>query len=201
MDSGSVTVCVPSIPPRAPLLARALASVAAQVRLPDAVSVAIDRNHDGPAITRNRALEAADTEWVAFLDDDDELYPDHLARLLEHQAATGADLVYPWFNVVDGDDPFPQHFGVPWDAERVHIFPITYLVRTELAKAAWFPTREEMADDWAIRCDDVRGGEDWGFVKRLLAAGAEFAHLPERTWAWHHHGRNCSGLSWDKVYG
>lgn len=192
----SITVVVPSVPPRHQMLARALASVTAQTLLPDAISVAIDNGHEGPAATRNRALLAADTEWLAFLDDDDEFEPWHLEHLATHAVETRADLVYPWFTVVGGDDPFPEHFGQPWNPQRVHIFPITYLVRTELAKQVLFPTREELADAWAIQCDDVRGGEDWHFVKRLVVNGAKIVHMPERTWRWYHHGANMSGVTW-----
>lgn len=66
-DEVGVTAVIPSIPPRVKMLRRALASVLTQTRAPDAISVAIDHDHEGSAATRNRALAAADTEWSPSL--------------------------------------------------------------------------------------------------------------------------------------
>jgi glycosyltransferase involved in cell wall biosynthesis len=188
------TICavIPSIPPRARLLQRAIASVLGQTRPVDQLSIAVDREGLGAGATRHRALEAAGTEWVAFLDDDDEWLPPHIEKLLAHAEETGADLVFPWFNTVGGIDPFPQHFGKVWDpAEPTHTTIVT-MVRRELAlKIGGFDDGQE--DGFA---DGNTAGEDWRFILRLIDAGAHISHLPERTWKWHHHGGNLSGRSW-----
>jgi len=200
--NGDVTVVVPTIPTRPRLLDRALTSVWAQERPPDAVIVEPDDDGTGAAATRNRALARVTTEWVAWLDDDDELRPRHLALLLGEAEVSGADLVYPWFDVVNGTDPLAvtvggvlrSPLGVPFLAEqaehlrhRGNFIPVTTLVRTETARAAGgFPTPG--SEEWPhTEC------EDWGFLIRLLDAGARFSHLPERTWLWHHHAANTSG--------
>ncbi len=195
----SVTVCIPSIPPRRDLLTRALASVAAQTVAPDAIAIAHDLTGEGAAQTRNRALHMATTEWVAFLDDDDEFYPEHLDLLIAHQAETGADLVYPWMDIIGWDehdfndrDPLGM-FNKPFDLAELDVrnwIPVTYLVRRELAMdVGGFPHLE--SERWPM--DNC---EDWGFLRDLRDAGATFAHLPERTWAWHWNGRNTSGKPW-----
>lgn len=193
-----VTVCIPSIPPRHRQLAAALESVARQDRPPDAVAVAHDLDAAGAATTRNRAAAMARTEWVAFLDDDDTLHPQHLDRLLAHQADTGADLVYPWFDLIhlgtlrNDLDPLGA-FGRPFDPAELasrNFIPVTYLVRRELVEAVGgFPVCGSEA--WPM--DDC---EDWGFLQAVVAAGATFSHLPERTWSWHHWGGNLSGKPW-----
>lgn len=53
---------------------------AAEHRLPVTVD-ALSSNH-GPAFARNRGIELADTEFVAFLDSDDEYLPNTLLRLV-----------------------------------------------------------------------------------------------------------------------
>lgn len=195
-----MAVCVPSIPPRATQRAVALDSVFRQTRLPDEVHVALDVDRKGAAATRNRAWRAATTEWVAFLDDDDELYPDHLRLLLEN--AGRADLVYSWFDVPQAPDPLAVRvngqlrspFGVEFGVEQAtyiqgegNFIPVTVLVRRDLLEDAdGFP--EPRSERWPHReC------EDWGLWRELLDLGARFQHVPERTWRWNHHGGNTSG--------
>ncbi|WP_018502971.1 glycosyltransferase family 2 protein [Parafrankia discariae] len=187
MTSG-VTVVIPTIPPRAGLLARAVASASAQTLPPDALSVAVDTDRQGAWATRQRALDAVTTEWTAFLDDDDELGPHHIAILREHAESSGADYLYPWFVVAGGTDPLAQYFGQPWDDDAPHQTTIVTLVRTELAKAVGF---REPGDGTV---EGQRAGEDWLFTLGCIKAGAKIYHVPERTWTWHHHGRNTSGL-------
>lgn len=191
----TVTVCVASIPPRAGLLADALASVAVQTRQPDAISVAIDRHAEGEVATRNRAIRAATTDWLALLDDDDRLYPQHLQRLLEHQADTGADLVYPWFDVDGGGDPLGWE-GKPFDGEalrQANYIPVTYLVRRSLVEAVgWFPE---------VGPGSKHVVSDWGFLVEAQDAGGRIVHLPERTWSWRHWGGNRGGRTWEPTLG
>src|SRR4051794_10970864 len=109
-NSADVAVVVPTIPPRVHLLHRALASVHDQTLRAAQVVVETDSDHTGAAATRNRGLARVETEFVAFLDDDDELMAHHLAVCLAELERTGADLVYPWFRISDGNDPFPGSF-------------------------------------------------------------------------------------------
>src|SRR5262245_28673169 len=97
-----VTIVIPTYN-RAALLPRALASVAEQTFSDFDVVVVNDggewpagcalsivgwpmrllhQEHRGPAAARNAVLSASDSEFVAYLDDDDEWQPDHLESLL-----------------------------------------------------------------------------------------------------------------------
>lgn len=179
-----ITVAIPSIPPRRSLLRQAIGSVLGQTRPADAISVAIDHHREGSAVTRNRALAAVQTPWCAFLDDDDQLKPNHLQRLLETADSTGADVVYPWPEMHGSGDPRPDRFGVPFDAEELRrgsYIPVTSLVRTELAQRVGFHYRPGSPYD------------DHAFYLGMLELGARFHHLPERTWIWNVLGQNTSG--------
>jgi glycosyltransferase involved in cell wall biosynthesis len=178
-----VTVVTPSIPPRAKMLRRALASVVTQTRPADAISVAIDRDHEGSAATRNRALEAVGTEWAAFLDDDDQFLPHHLELLLACAEQTGADVVYP-IPEVEGRPPPVLRFGLPFDPvalRQANYIPVTSLVRTRMAQISRF------------RCPRGTVYDDWGFYLGLLNINARFVHLPEKTWVWNWHPGNTQG--------
>lgn len=183
----SVTVCIPTIPPRAGFLARALDSITAQSSPPAAISIALDLQREGAASTRTRAVAGARTPWVALLDDDDWMYPDHLEQLLTCAEATRADYVFSYFDVIGGADPLGA-FGRPFDPADPHQTTTTILVRTDLAQQVrWQPPEPDELIDGQV------AGEDWRFTLGCLAAGARIVHLPRRTWAWAHHGSNTSG--------
>jgi hypothetical protein len=185
----TTSVVIPSIPPRVGYLQRAIASVIAQDHPVDTIVVAVDHAKVGAAVTRNRGLMSVQTDWVLFLDDDDEFYPQHVRRMLEHAAETDADYVYSWFDVAGGGDPFPStHYTEPFNPEAPIQTTITTLVRTELAKSVGF----------LRRCDGalvggMTWGEDYQFTLECLRAGAKISHLVEKTWIWHHDSGNTSG--------
>lgn len=198
---GDITACIPTHPGRGDvsdpgsLLARAVASVRAQT-LPARLSIAVDTDREGAARTRQRALDAVETPWTAFLDSDDEFMPEHLERLARHAEETGADYVYSWYwikdpqgNILYYDPVFPPgHYLDPWDPAAPRQTTITVLVRTALAKAVGFvpPTPGETVAGQVA-------GEDWNFTLGCNRLG-RIAHLVDHTWYWHHHGANTSGL-------
>lgn len=193
MAKPSVAVAIPSIDVRGELLRRALASVEEQTRVPEQIVVVIDEHRQGPSATRNACLDQVETDYVAWLDDDDYLYPEHLRLTMETASEHAADLVYPWFARQDGYDPFrvdhQQVFRRPWD-ERLwealmtenNFIPITTLIKVDMLRSVGgFPL--PWSEDWPHPSN-----EDWGCWKRLLNAGATFAHCPHETWQWCPHG-------------
>jgi glycosyltransferase involved in cell wall biosynthesis len=188
----TVTALVSAHTPRVQTrLHSALDSVLQQTRPVDAISVAIDHYHNGAAVTKNRALEGVSTRWTAVLDSDDLWYPEHIELLLQHAAETGADMVYPWFEVEDGYDLFPEFEGQPFDPDKLNernYIPTTVLVKTALFKeVGGFQPLGPASNP----CDD------WGAWRALRNAGAQIEHLNRRTWKWVWHrttdDRNTSG--------
>lgn len=211
----TVTVCIPTIPPRTEVLARALRSVLVQTRPADAIVIMVDHAGEGAAVTRNRAWRAARTEYVAFLDDDDEFLPEHLEALLGAAVETNADLIYPWFEHEGWPEWTPERqdalavpyrgqlrspLGVAFGKEqaehmrRYAFIPITTLCRrSALVRSGGFP--RPLSAEWPR--DDC---EDWGGWLRLLNTGAKFVHVPRRTWICHH-GRGTAGRPWKAAVG
>jgi glycosyltransferase involved in cell wall biosynthesis len=186
--TAGVTVVIPTIPPRTALLARAVASAMRQTHPIAGFSIAVDNDHEGAWATRNRALGTVTTEWTAFLDDDDELYAFHVEVLLDLARNEQADLVWGWFDVAGGRDPFPMHRGKAFDVDEPHIVPITYLVRTDLLHAAVEMTGGFLPDE-AGAWDN----QDQPLFVEMARAG-KTACTERATWRWHHHMRNTSGL-------
>lgn len=183
--TASITVITPSIPPRVcnGLLTRASESVRRQTLLPSGgMSVSVDVDKIGAAVTRQRALDGAKTEWIAFLDDDDYFYSNHL-EVLYDLVSSGYDYAYSWF---DGNNPFPMHRGRQFDVKNPHHTTMTVMVRTELAKHVGFTAHHP--DGWSLP------QEDWQFTLGCIEAGARFIGTGEITWHYAVHGKNTSGL-------
>jgi hypothetical protein len=158
---------------------------------------AYDRGQ-GAAGARNAALNLVQSDWVAFIDDDDLIDPDHVAKLLAHALASGADVVYPRFRIEGGDYSRRRSLGdLAWimddvDGREPEVFaetlragnfiPVTVLARTSAVRAVGgFPVGEAAPQHPFPPYPRL---EDWGLWLRMLANGARFAHLPEVTWTW-----------------
>lgn len=201
-----VTIVIPTHPGRLVLLAEAFASAVAQEHPPTAVVVQVDNERRGAAWARNEALKSVRTHWVAFLDSDDVLYPEHLQVCLDAAEESGADLVYPYFDIVGSTDvlatsefgrvvnPEGIAFGPEqeqWLRQRGGFIPVTHLCRTDrVKKAGGFP----QPNSFKVPEGNVSADcEDYGLLIRLLDRGARFRHVPRRTWCYRVHEDNTGG--------
>lgn len=186
MSPHDITVAIPAHWQRVQsgMLARACGSAVMQTHAPAALSVAMDLERQGAPATRQRALDAVQTPWVAFLDSDDMFYPEHLKSLLDHALETGADYVYSYWDTKRTPDVL-GHFGKPFDHGNPTETTITILVRTDLAKDVGFQALTDRQENT---------GEDWRFTLECIKRGAMIMHLPKQTWYWAHHGGNTSGM-------
>lgn len=191
-----ITVVTPSIPGRNDYLREAVQSVSNQTLRPVAHIIVHDSTGDGAAITRTKGLFMVQTEWTAFLDDDDELREIHLEHLMRKAEEDQADLVFPWFDVtggMGGKDPFPKNEKREWTLDDPHHTTITFLVRTEVARVVGGFLDGLPPELWPGQVGQ-KEGEEFRFVVRVAQAGYKISKLHERTWLWRHHGRNTSGL-------
>lgn len=103
-----ITVVTPTIPPRVKMLRRATASVDAASNLmnelypetPVELITVTDYSRRGAAYTRHIGLTDVTTEWVAFLDDDDEMHADHLTALYGSALEHNADYLWSRFQII-----------------------------------------------------------------------------------------------------
>ena len=176
-----------------PLLPRALASLAAQTHRPlelvlvDAAGTGITRP-EIPGVhvnmveglgrlersaAANAGMTAARGEWVGFLDEDDEIAPDHVALLLAVALAAGTPVAYSQTRIVDRSGVTVRVFGGgPFNRDA--------LMRSNyIAMHAALFSRDLVAA--GARFDSTMDGfEDWDFWLEL-SARAPFAFSGRAT--------------------
>ena len=130
------------------------------------------------SIARNAALDAADADWIAFLDDDEIAESEWLDTLIARQGATGADAVFGRSKAVYGPD------AAAW--LRVGDFhsqsPVTRRGTVETGHTCNALLRWNGAPWVGERFDPGRGrsgGEDTEFFFRLRRRGARYAIAPD----------------------
>lgn len=194
--AADLTVLVTTIPTRQDRLSVALASVNAQTLKPGTVLVQNDLYKEGAPANRDRGIEQVTTKYVALLDDDDYFYPDHLETLYNAALETDADIVYSWFDVEGGTDPFPQNFGKPWNPEEPVQTTVTVLAKTEAIRAAGGYTNQHNLPlrELGEFAQGNTAGEDFRMVFSANKQGAKIVHVPKRTWAYCHWSGNTSGM-------
>lgn len=200
-----VSIVIPTVEGREELLAQALESVERQSVRPGAVIVQADTERAGAAPTRNAALTQVQTSWTGWLDDDDELLPNHVKVLVRGANNSGADLIYSYAEFVGGPDPLssvdlngkfaPNPINVPWGSfpewwmrTKGNFIPVCYLVRTDLVRQVGGFPEPYSFDHPQNDCEDL------GLLLRLLDAGAKFHHVcGVRTWIYRYHQGNVGG--------
>ena len=156
--------------------------------------VTAERN-GGPARCRNRALDMARGRWIAIVDCDDIVHPERFERLLAAAAHYDADIVADDLLLFHEDGTAPRlmlgeevnsSFEVSaesWVLAGINGTPalgyLKPLVKAESLKS--------------LRYDEnLRIGEDYDLVLRLLLAGAGMVVVPEPFYLYRRHGASIS---------
>lgn len=177
-----VTVITPTIASRLDLLHEAMDSVRRQTLRGVEHAILLDTHSDGPARIRNAMIDAATTPYVAFLDDDDLLDPDHLETLLEALEKHEASVAYSYCRIDPPGAlsvPRPQGRSAVWRMMRGgrNVIPVTVLARRDAILAGqgfWAADRYE----------------DHALWLRLDQLGHRFHLVPRETWTYRLLGQN-----------
>lgn len=139
----------------------------------------VDVHGEGPARIRNRLTDKATTDWIAFLDDDDLLRPEHFA--IHSQYEDDFDVIFSWGEIIDASG-WREVFTSGYQPETIlggrNTIPITATVRTGVFRAVGGFNENERFEDWYL----------W---KTLIQHGARFMCIEATTWDYRTgHGTN-----------
>ena len=144
----------------------------------------------GPGAARNAAAKLAKAEWVHFLDADDEISPDYLAKVLP-VAGDGVDAVLSATVFVDEETREPlMRWEYPGEAFLTNALRATVvhpvLLHSSLIRRSVFDTIRGFDEEH--RC-----WEDGDMHVRLAASGARFRCIPDVLARSPRHKRGTSG--------
>ena len=153
----------------------------------------------GPGVARNRCIDAARGAWLAVFDSDDLMHPERLEHLVMQAERDGADLVADDLLIFDDTGTRPPANCLPRGQAPGWIDAADYVTRNTIAGRGW-PlgylkplVRASTLRAAGVRYDpDLRIGEDYDFVVRLLAQDARFRIYPVPTYFYRRHGGSIS---------
>ena len=134
----------------------------------------------GVSFARNMGAKFANTEWLAFIDDDDVWHPDKLQDQISYANSNQLDLALTSANVVSlinskrpkelleiGDSPFKALYGKPHFLHSRHYFPTaSMLVRSSVFKKFYFD-------------ENLRERENLLFLQTIFLSGARLAQMKD----------------------
>lgn len=152
--------------------------------------VVVHQENQGLPKTRNRGVQAAKGEWIAFLDHDDIWLPDKLSRQLQQAEQSGADIIYT----------NARNFGESQRVDELRQEPAAMLsgdLFLPLLQDNFLVVSSVMLSRRAFTSvggftEDALMVEDWDLWLRLAAAGFHFSAVPEALTLYRWRGNSLS---------
>ena len=163
------------------------------------VRVIVQDRNGGPGPARNRALAEARGRWIAVFDSDDLMAPDRLERLVARAEADGADIVADNLAVfVDGaeasDTPFlvgPAYAQPRW-IELADYIGSARMYSNRPGLGYLKPLFSARALAGLRYREELRIGEDYDLVLRLLVRGCRMRLEPRALYRYRKHAASIS---------
>ena len=135
----------------------------------------------------NKGFDKAVGDWVIWLNADDRLKPDSLAKMLIALKKTDSDVVYGNYDFIDISGGFTRHMRVPIWSKFVHIHHHCYVPST----AAFYRNSTIIREGHRLR-ENFHYVMDGEFYARLDSIGMRFQHVPIDIADFRMHGENAS---------
>lgn len=141
----------------------------------------------GPSAARNHAIRQARSGMVAYLDCDDEYYPDYLEQVERLQGKAHV-LVFAYDAVDEDGTLLGPGKQTTWDPATVREQLMSRNVACPLAVSH----RIGLFDHVGLFDESLHILEDWDLWKRFAQAGAEFIFVPLKSGLYHIHHKSQS---------
>lgn len=159
---------------------------------------AFSQENAGPSVTRNRGIELARGEYVAFCDSDDYIGEQYLEHLFE-RTGKGCDIVIAGFNYVSTDGKVTEISGIDVSCERAEFYEKFYA--ENIARRLIFGPvnklyRRALLVEKKIRFDtQLKIREDGLFVFDFLKHCNSFEGIVDAEYYYVQHAENASLIS------
>ncbi len=135
-----------------------------------------DRNR-GISGASNKAVEISTGEFLAFLDNDDELTPDALLQVVKAlNDDPSTDYLYSDEDKIEADGRYSDHYFKPdWSPE--HLQSVMYLLHLIVI-------RKELFYQAGTFRDEFSGAQDYDLALRATAQARHIHHIPKILYHW-----------------
>jgi glycosyltransferase involved in cell wall biosynthesis len=150
------------------------------------------QSNSGVSKARNTGLSASETEFVIFLDQDDQLVSGALDIMLRAAHEEKADFVYGDYFQVDEDGNNQQLIRQP----DISGDPASMSLETCCSASVCCLFRRSTLLSIGGFDETMMGCEDWDVYTRLALSGAKFAHVPQPIFKFRYHPSSASKNFW-----
>lgn len=143
------------------------------------VKLVVNDDGQGVSSARNLGIENASSDYIAFLDDDDEWKPEKLEKEAEAFQQNNYDAVYSAIEMYrDGEVQ-----DIVRKEEKLGIEQI--LERDKIGSPSKVSVKKEALEEVNCFDEDIPSGEDWDLWIRLIENEAEFGYINEPLVRYH----------------
>lgn len=156
---------VPAVTTRTAMAHKLLAKLEAQATPEVELICLLDNKKRSTGKKRDNLLRLAQGDYVAFVDDDDDVTDDYVSSIIQATADNPDVVVFDHLCWLNGQGPFVVHPGLAYPNEEAHKLDGRWVdvTRQPLHTSAW---RRSLA--LQSHFPDIMYGEDWGWAESLV---------------------------------
>jgi len=141
------------------------------------IKIVVHEKNQGIAAASNRAVEISTGDYVAMLDNDDELAPKALYEVAKAiQSNPEIDLLYTDEDKLDDSGEFVDHFCKPdWSPD--HLLSVMYLLHLLVV-------RKDLFYEVGAFRPEFSGAQDYDLALRLATRAQSIHHVPRILYHW-----------------